>query len=124
MPNRTSIFSVLLLFPQQADLSQDGIVAVQEYGEVAEEVVITSEDPVMESTSEVVPAVTSLPDHDYNIYRANKKSKLFVPPDVSNDEALRNQDEQMEAVAQSVAAAAQEKEKQKRKRGAQPVTIA
>lgn len=96
------------------------MITVQEYGEVAEEVVVTSEDPLIETTSEVMPTVISLPDHDYNIYRANKKSKLFVAPEVSNDEH-RNQDEQMEAVAQSVAAAAQEKEKQKRKRGGQTV---
>lgn len=104
-------------------MSQDGIVAVQEYGEVAEEVVVTSEDPVVDSPTEVVQATSSLPDHDYNIYRANKKSKLFVAPDVTGDDSTRNQDEQMEAVAQSVAAAAQEKEKLRRKRGGQTVTL-
>lgn len=87
----------------------------QEYGEVAEEVVITSEEPTAGTSSNA----TSLPDHDYNIYRVNKKTKIAV---ASISEAASDvQDEQMEAVAQSVAAAAQEKEKLKRKRGGQPV---
>jgi hypothetical protein len=62
---------------------------------------------------------TSLPDHDYNIYRVNKKTKAVVVN--VNEETTVLQDEQMEAVAQSVAAAAQEKEKLKRKRGGQAV---
>lgn len=86
----------------------------QEYGEVAEEVVITSEEPVAGSSSNT----SSLPDHDYNIYRVNKKNKVAV---VNTTESTEVQDEQMEAVAQSVAAAAQEKEKLKRKRGTQMV---
>ncbi|EFX89241.1 hypothetical protein DAPPUDRAFT_232930 [Daphnia pulex] len=96
----------------QADLSPDSDVE-QEYGEVAEEVVVTSEEPTAGSSSNT----TSLPDHDYNIYRVNKKTKAVVV-NVS-EEASGLQDEQMEAVAQSVAAAAQEKEKLKRKRGGQ-----
>lgn len=78
---------------------------------------ITSEEPVPGTSTNT----TSLPDHDYNIYRVNKKTKVI--PNSDDNEALGrcNQDEQMEAVAQSVAAAAQEKEKQKRKRGAQAV---
>ena len=76
---------------------------------------MTSEEPTAGSSSNT----TSLPDHDYNIYRVNKKTKAVVV-NVS-EEASGLQDEQMEAVAQSVAAAAQEKEKLKRKRGGQTV---
>ncbi len=77
--------------------------------------VVTSEEPTAGSSSNT----TSLPDHDYNIYRVNKKTKAVVV-NVS-EETSGLQDEQMEAVAQSVAAAAQEKEKLKRKRGGQAV---
>lgn len=101
----------------QADLSPDSDVE-QEYGEVAEEVVVTSEEPIAGGSSS---NATSLPDHDYNIYRVNKKNKVAA---ASASEATTDvQDEQMEAVAQSVAAAAQEKEKLKRKRGAQSVDV-
>lgn len=89
----------------------------QEYGEVAEEVVITSEEPTAGSSSNA----TSLPDHDYNIYRVSKKTK--VAPVSASETTTDVQDEQMEAVAQSVAAAAQEKEKLKRKRGGQSVRL-
>ena len=87
----------------------------QEYGEVAEEVVVTSEEPTAGSSSNA----TSLPDHDYNIYRVNKKTKAIATNMTEAESGF--QDEQMEAVAQSVAAAAQEKEKLKRKRGGQSV---
>lgn len=97
----------------QADLSPDSDLD-QEYGEVAEEVVVTSEEPIAGSSS---TNATSLPDHDYNIYRINKKTKAVVVNSTEDMSGL--QDEQMEAVAQSVAAAAQEKEKLKRKRGGQ-----
>ena len=76
---------------------------------------VTSEEPIAGSSSNT----TSLPDHDYNIYRVNKKTKAVVVN--VNEETTVLQDEQMEAVAQSVAAAAQEKEKLKRKRGGQAV---
>lgn len=75
---------------------------------MAEEVVVTSEDPIASSSS-------SLPDHDYNIYRFMKRTTVSTAPTADALDA-RNQDEQMEAVAQSVAAAAQEKEKLKRKK--------
>lgn len=85
---------------------------------MAEEVVVTSEEPIAGSSS---TNATSLPDHDYNIYRINKKTKAVVVNSTEDMSGL--QDEQMEAVAQSVAAAAQEKEKLKRKRGGQTVVI-
>ena len=87
---------------------------------MAEEVVVTSEEPVASSSS------SSLPDHDYNIYQFNKRASTgtnSLSSTVGQNHPTRNQDEQMEAVAQSVAAAAQEKEKLKRKRTSQGVTI-
>jgi len=80
-------------------------------------VVITSEEPVASSSS-------SLPDHDYNIYQFNKKTSSTSGQltSLTAEVQARNQDEQMEAVAQSVAAAAQEKEKLKRKRTTQAGT--
>ena len=97
----------------QADQSAESDLE-PEYGEVAEEVVVTSEEPVATSSS-------SLPDHDYNIYQFSKKTAASCSDHV--DVVARDQDEQMEAVAQSVAAAAQEKEKLKRKRTNQPVIL-
>jgi len=103
----------------QADQSTESDVE-PEFGEVAEEVVVTSEEPVASSSS------SSLPDHDYNIYQFNKKTSTGAnnfSGSSGNTHQTRNQDEQMEAVAQSVAAAAQEKEKLKRKRTTQGVRI-
>jgi len=101
----------------QADRSTESDVE-PEFGEVAEEVVVTSEEPVASSSS------SSLPDHDYNIYQFNKRASTganSLSGSGGHNNQVRNQDEQMEAVAQSVAAAAQEKEKLKRKRTTQGV---
>ena len=107
---------------QNADLSPGDSDADQDFGTVAEEVVVTSEE-ALPSSSRDPP---SLPDHDYNIYRVNRKAKAAATAAAEavtlDGHGKRIQDEQMEAVAQSVAAAAQEKEKMKRKRGGQAVS--
>jgi len=84
---------------------------------------VTSEETFAAASVSLPPMVDapSLPDHDYNIYRVNRKAKAAAKAAAEavglDVQGRRNLDEQMEAVAQSVAAAAQEKEKLKRKRG-------
>lgn len=101
-------------------MSPESELDPQEFGEVAEEVVVTSEDLPDTGSSNAV----SLPDHDYNIYRVNRRARAAAKAADAlaiDAQGKRNLDDQMEAVAQSVAAAAQEKEKLKRKRGSQTV---
>lgn len=84
---------------------------------------MTSEETFASASVSLPPMIDapSLPDHDYNIYRVNRKAKAAAKAAAEavglDVQGRRNLDEQMEAVAQSVAAAAQEKEKLKRKRG-------
>lgn len=114
---------MFLLYYLQQDLSPES-EADQDFGAVAEEVVVTSEE-TLASGSGGAGDPPSLPDHDYNIYRVNRKAKAAAKAAAEaaglDVQGRRNLDEQMEAVAQSVAAAAQEKEKLKRKRGVQTV---
>ena len=103
-------------------MSPESELDPQEFGEVAEEVVVTSEDVPNAGSSNAV----SLPDHDYNIYRVNRRARAAAKAADAlciDAQGKRNLDDQMEAVDQSVAAAAQEKEKLKRKRGSQTVIV-